>query len=71
MFHSTKEDKEEVDYAASYVSTAVARSYANMEISTKIKWILQKLVESKTKSVIVFTTWYAISFFIISIILTY
>ncbi len=68
MFHSTKEEKEEEDYAASDVSKAVAGgNYKNMKISTKMKWILQKLVESKTESVIVFTTWYAISFFIIPI----
>ena len=57
-----------MDYAASDVSTAVAgANYENIEISMKMKWILQKLKESKNESVIVFTTWYAISFFIIPI----
>ena len=68
VFHSTKDEKEEVDYAASDVSTAVTgANYENIEISTKMKWILQKLKKSKNESVIVFTTWYAISFFIIPI----
>ena len=68
VFYSTKDDKEEVDYVASDVSTAVAgANYENMEISTKMNWILQKLEESKNESVIVFTTWYAISSFIIPI----
>ena len=57
VFYSTKDKKEEVDYATSDVSTAVAgANYENMEISTKMNWILQKLEESKNESVIVFTT---------------
>ncbi len=65
---STLNKQKEVDYAVSDISTAVAgENYENMKISKKMKWILQKLVEFKTKSIIVFTTWYAIFFFIIPI----